>query len=467
MFYKIKSLCLFFILLTFINRADSQVAGAWSGNLDAMGSLLKIKVVFSEKEGLYSGNIDIPQQNALGLRLSNISFAEPFINFELEAGPGNIAKFNGELKDSIITGKFSQMGIEGKFDLKRVLAGETILTNKGFHEEEVYFINRSVKLGGTLTLPDTLNKYPAIILVSGSGAQTRDEEIFDFPIFKTMAEYLTLKGFAVLRYDDRGIGESTGKISESTLNDFADDVISAVKFLSERKDINAKQIGIMGHSEGGIVASLAAEKSKDVSYIILLAAPGTDGSSLIIEQTKNILKVSGAPDSLIKAEIKKALVIHNTVIKDEGWDKLRIELFEQAKERFEKAPSTQTSSIENKEIFIANMVENQIEGYKSKWLKSFLSTNPQTVMNKVTCPVLALFGDKDSQVNAATNSKNIISALKKAKNKNYEIKIFPNANHLFQQAKTGLPNEYQKLKKEFIPGFLEYITKWLTKTTAK
>ncbi len=442
--------------------AQNLFDGNWSGKLQIMGSELVIKTIFST-DSIMKGTIDIPQQGAKGLKLINIYSQDSLIKFELEAAKNNIAKFSGVLKDSIIKGTFTQSGMNGEFFLTREIISPPPMLNKKIKEEEVKFFNNGITLCGTLTIPDTLGKNPAVIFISGSGAQTRDEEVFDFPVFKVLSNHLASKGIATLRYDDRGMGCSSGSIAGSTVEDFVRDVRAAINFLKTRNEIDTAKIGLLGHSEGGSVASFTASIDKNVNFIILMAAPGDNGSNIIIEQLKKIYKLNGSSDSMITAEVKSAQKIHNVIISDQGWDELKNKIRTDMKERISRSSNSQLAEMENKEIFIENLVENQMQNYKSAWFKSFLTNQPQDHLKKVKCPVLALFGEKDTQVDAKNNSEKIKKALKSAKNSRYSIKIIENANHLFQESKTGLPKEYSLLKKNFISGFEEIISDWILK----
>ena len=212
----LPSLLLIFTAAFAFNQ--TQITGFWKGGIDAMGNILKIEIKFTEEAGKLKGNIDIPQQGAKKLKLTNISTDSGRVKFDLEIAPNNVCKFNGVKKDSIIDGNYSQMGINGTFYLRQFPEPVSIAEPKnssGLIEKEVTFTNGGIKLCGTLTIPDTTKKNPAIILITGSGAQNRDEEIVDFPIFKVIAEHMTKKGYAVLRYDDRGINCSEGKIGRA------------------------------------------------------------------------------------------------------------------------------------------------------------------------------------------------------------------------------------------------------------
>lgn len=456
---KIKlSIFLLLFIIHFVYTQNS-IIGNWEGKIHLSGNELNIFLKFYKEDNKYYGNIDIPQQHAKGLKLTNITYSNNNINFSLEITPNNVAIFEGTVEDSIINGKFSQMGVKGIFNLKKTGIKDRIKKDNFFIDKEITFYNDKIKLCGTLSLPDSIKKHPVIILISGSGAQNRDEEIYDFPIFKEISDHFVKNGIAVLRYDDRGIGCSDGSISNSTLEDFSNDVISAINFLKNSKNIDKTKIGLLGHSEGGIVGSIVASKIPEIKLLILLATPGDSGTTIIKEQTKNIFKIKGLSDSVIAGELKNTINIHNVIIKDSGWEELRKDIKEKIKLKFEDPKNIQLYSIENKDIFIENLVESQISSYKTKWIKSFLTVNPQTYLKNVKCPVLAIFGEKDLQVDAKINSEKIKSSL--LKSKKIKIEILPSANHLFQESKTGLPDEYYKLEKKFVSGFLELLQIWV------
>ncbi|MCI0472090.1 MAG: alpha/beta hydrolase, partial [Ignavibacteria bacterium] len=275
---------IFAILLVFISfailRAQPVVEGDWSGAIKIIGQELEIITHFKQGDSGISGTIDIPPQGAYGLKLSNFIHLHPDFSFELNV-PNGLAKFDGHFSGDSIKGKFLQAGIEGTFYLTRGASvkpkkdTEEIKEKLPYKEEEVSFKNGENTFSGTLTMPEYPGKYPAVVMITGSGAQNRDEELFGFKPFRIIADHLTRNGIAVLRYDDRGTGKSMGKkVSESTTEEFAYDVIEAVKFLQTRKDINPGQIGLIGHSEGGVVGPLAASKYGNVDFVVCIAGTG-------------------------------------------------------------------------------------------------------------------------------------------------------------------------------------------------
>jgi hypothetical protein len=437
-----------------------------------MGTELGIDVKFKTETDSIRGTIDIPQQNAKDMKLIHISFTSPKAYFELPAGPG-VAVFDGELQADSITGKFLQSGLEGKFYLKKT-SDEAILTEEAppvkveseelpYNIEEVTFTNGDINFAGTLTIPKTEGKHPAVVMITGSGPQNRDEELFGFKPFKLIADYLTRNGIAVLRYDDRGVGGSTGKsVSEYTSEEFAGDVLEAVKFLKLRSDINPEQIGLIGHSEGGIVAPLAAVESKDVAFIVLIAGTGVKGIDIIKEQSALIMRAENTPEEDIKENIELQDKLYKVLESNGDMELLREELKKAVLKSYDDMPEEQKKTITDKDEYIKSMTDLQLKQFESTWMKYFLLYNPAPALEKVTCPVLMLFGELDLQVSPSQNKEPMEKALEKGGNKDFKTVVMPKANHLFQSATTGSPNEYAKLPKEFVPGFLDTIKNWIT-----
>jgi dienelactone hydrolase len=440
------------------------IVGIWSGATDIMGQSLGMSVTFKTKAGELKGLIDIPQQNASGLFLTKVSFESPRVHFELPAGPG-LAIWDGEMNNDSINGKFMQAGITGSFHivrgpLKKVEEPEEIVPYK---KEEVAFYDDSIKLAGTLTLPETAGPHPAVVMITGSGPQNRDEELFGMKPFKIIADYFTRNGIAVLRCDDRGVGGSTGKNDQSTTADFAKDALAAVHFLQSRNDINPKQIGLCGHSEGGIVAPLAASQSSDVAFIICIAGTGVTGEEIILAQTELIMRANGATDEGIRNALSLTRRTLDTVRAGGNPEGLRKEIREAADQEYHMLPEEQRKVITNKDEYLDNAVAAQLKAIQTPWFKYFISYDPLPALQKVKCPVLALFGGLDLQVPAELNKNKMEAALKKGGNTDYIFKVFAKANHLFLTAETGNPKEYGTLKKEFAPGFLETMTEWVGK----
>jgi len=326
-----------------------------------------------------------------------------------------------------------------------------------YNEENVVFENKKagIKLAGTLTFPKSKTKFPAVILVSGSGQQDRNEEIGRHKPFWIIADYLTRNGIAVLRVDDRGIGGSTGNFDQSTTGDFAEDALSGITFLKSRQEINPKKIGIIGHSEGGMVAPLAASMSSDVAFIVSMAGAFINFEDVVIDQILNQLKLQGIKDEDIELE--------------RNWRK---KIYSLAKENTDSATAAKKlweiyNALPEDEMTRLNWPKGrhnaQIKQVLNPWWRYILGMDNKTILMKVKCPVLAIYGELDQQVNPDKNIPVIEEALKEGGNKNFMVKKLPGLNHLFQTAKTGSEYEYIRIEETISPQALQVITDWILK----
>lgn len=444
--------------------SQSEIDTTWNGAIDIMGTKLGFAVKFTTTGSDLKAVMDIPEQGAMGIELDKVSFKNPKVHFELPA-ESRTAVFDGLYYGDSIGGTFSQSGINGRFQLTRGgLKDQTPpdTTEKTFNSEEVTFYNDGNTLAGTITYPKKEGKFPAVVLITGSGAQNRDEEIYGFKIFKIIAEYLSNNGIAVLRYDDRGVGGSKGKtVNESTTMDFAGDVGAAIDLLKTKDYIFAGSIGLLGHSEGGIVAPIVATQRDDVSYIILMAGTGVKGIDIIKEQSKLIMKAENATDDEITGYTMAMDLIYANIVKNGDMKELKKQLAQNVEDSFDKMSAEEKSAIKDKDEYVKKTMDDAISQFSSKWMKYFLSYDPAKALEKVSIPVLMLFGGKDLQVPVSQNRPPMEEALLKAGNQEYHVKVFPDANHLFQEAGTGSPNEYPQLPKVFVPGFLEEILDWI------
>ncbi|MDO9554120.1 MULTISPECIES: alpha/beta hydrolase family protein [Rhodonellum] len=331
-----------------------------------------------------------------------------------------------------------------------------------YYTEEVTFenIQAQVTLAGTLTLPSAAGNYPAVILISGSGAQNRDEEISGHKPFLIIADHLTKHGIAVLRYDDRGVAKSTGNFKEATTADFASDVASAVDFLKTRVEVDRDKIGLIGHSEGGLIAPMVASNSKDVSFIVLLAGPGIEINKVLLTQQELISRADGISESDIKEFI---LPVHKKAFKmismSTDGRTLKTDLARLIEETYDITPTNLISLNMTRE----QVVSTQSDKWSSEWFRNFLKYDPATILEKVTCPILALNGEKDLVVTPKENLSGISNALKKGGNTNVTVRELPNLNHLFQNCETGSPAEYAKIEETFSPIALKEMADWILK----
>jgi pimeloyl-ACP methyl ester carboxylesterase len=320
-----------------------------------------------------------------------------------------------------------------------------------YYSEEVAFENKTDKnvLAGSLTLPKKVGHFPVVILITGSGPENRDEELFGHKPFLILADYLTKKGIAVLRFDDRGVGKSTGDFKTATTVDFARDVQAGVDYLKTRKEIDKSKIGLIGHSEGGVIAPIVAGNSKDIDFIVLLAGTGIRGDKLILLQKEKLERQMGVPENEIQKgqEIYKGA--YEIILKSDATnDNLKTQIKSYFKSQFGDKKSEQEINAATAEI-------------TNLWFVFFLKLDPASALEKVKCPVLAINGDKDVHVPADVNLDAIKKALTKGGNSKVTAKVLPNLNHMFQECKTGLPNEYETIEQTFSPIALEEVSKWI------
>ena len=451
------------IITVFTTRAQ-DITGQWNGVLKVQAVQLRIVFHITKMDSAYSATMDSPDQGAKGIPVTTTSFENPKLKLEVKnAG----ITYEGELKDNIIEGSFKQGTLSTQLNLTRDTAFQTALKRPQepappypYYTEEVSFINTkaNITLAGTLSLPKKEGVYPAVILISGSGPQNRDEEVFGHKPFLVIADYLTRNGIAVLRYDDRGVAKSTGSFQTATSADFADDVESAIAYLKGRKEIDKLKIGLIGHSEGGMIAPMVAARSKDVHFIILMAGTGLRGDQVLLLQQELIAKASGVPAAAIekgKVTNGKAfqMIVHAT-----DNEQLKTDLTNYLTQIIND--STSGITVPNgmsREQFISLQVNQTM----SPWMQYFIKYNPATALEKVKCPVLAVNGANDLQVAPNENLDAIKAALAKGGNKNVTIKVYPNLNHLFQESATGLPAEYGTIEQTFSPTVLEDMSKWI------
>ena len=313
-------------------------------------------------------------------------------------------------------------------------------------------------LAGTLTLPAVPKQVPAVVLISGSGPQDRDESIPGVPgyrPFAAIADHLARRGVAVLRYDDRGTAKSTGNHATATSADFADDAEAAWRFLRNRREIAWAQVGLLGHSEGGLIAAMIAARNPRVAFVISMAGPGVPGYDLLITQNDRVRTALGLSREEIAQGTAQARAVLD-LIRAEQWDRLRSVLMETGRRQLAALPEQERAKLPPLE----RIVDEQMVLYRT-WMRFFLSYDPAADWARVRVPVLALFGVLDVQVDLRQNRAGMVAALARGHNGDVTVAVFPRANHLFQAATTGSVTEYAKLPPAFVPGFMDTVSDWL------
>lgn len=454
-----KRLILAVSLLVAVVFAQTAIEGTWEGAIQIQTVELGIIVNFQKSGDSLTATIDIPQQNAMGLHLERVNFVAPKVHFELKAGLTS-AVFDGKLEADTVKGDFEQGPAKGKFYLVR--KEEVEVPPPPYKEEEVSIkVSDQVTLAGTLTLPRDSLKHPAVVLITGSGTQDRNEQVFGFKIFGIIADYLTRSGIAVLRCDDRGFGKSTGKTDSATTKEFADDARAQVAYLKTRTEVDTSRIGFLGHSEGGLIATMVAADSPGIAFVVLMAGPALPGEDILLAQQALILKSQGASDGSIEEASNLQKRIYAALRSGEGLDELRPEIRKAAMAEVKAIPPKERKALGNLNEFVDRQLDAQFEMIQSPWFRFFLDYDPRPDLAKISARVLAFYGCKDLQVPSQMDSTALVETFNAAGKTNYLIKVCGDANHLFQKAITGAISEYATLPKEFVPCFLPNVANWI------
>jgi len=441
-----------------------DLRGAWMGSIKVQGTELRLvmQVAFNETDSMIV-TFDSPDQGAKGIPTSKVILRKDSVFITSKKIGGN---FTGKINDdhSSIPGLWKQGGMSFPLIFNR--QERPVIVNRPqepkppypYRSEDISFTNASggFDLAGTLTVPDQAGRYPAAILISGSGPQNRDEELAGHKPFMVLADYLTRLGMAVLRYDDRGVGRSGGSFNDATTADFATDAEAAVNFLKNRKDIDTTRIGFIGHSEGGTVAPIVASQRSDLAFLILMAAPGLPGEQILIMQSELISKAEGIDEKTIKTNEKLSRNIYSVLKKTNDNEKAG----QKIKAIFIAADKKNASETASHHMTV-EQINAQVETLTSPWFRSFLTLNPEEFLSKVKCPLLAINGSLDLQVPPRENLQAIEKAMIFGGNANYMVEELPGLNHLFQTAVTGSPTEYAKIEETISPAVLEIIGDWL------
>jgi uncharacterized protein len=442
-----------------MGQGRNPLIGSWDGAIAVAGTNLGIRVLIIPKGDTLRGTIDIPQQMALGMELKNIGQKGPEVHFELPAGPG-LAVFDGILQSDSINGTFRQAGFTGTFSLARTRP-EAV----PYRVEEVNYRNDTIALTGTLTIPPLPGRNPALLLIGGSGALSRDEEVFGFPVFLRLADSLTRRGFIVLRYDKRGCGGSTGDLMSSTVEDLAGDALAGFRYLTERNEVSADHISLVGHSEGSAVAMVAASRAAEVSSVVSLAGASVSGERVILDQLERIAVAGGTPRPEIDSSLALERELFRALKNRTSLDSIARVLEDRRRADIERQLSTlppeRRKSFPSADSLARQRVNAELAAVQSRWYRHFLEFDPAEIIRTVTCPVFALYGEKDVQVSPVLNRGPMEAALKQGGNPRSRVVVVPGANHLFQEARTGNVAEYSLLKKEFAPGVVNRIVEFL------
>lgn len=459
-----------------------QVSGNWEGKLDIKGTLIPIIFhIAKDSNNKYIATFDSPDQKAFNLPCNDVVVTSDSVILMMKMIGG---KYEGSLSNDKmqLTGKWYQGGgslplnvnkTSDKVTLKTIKRPQTPIPPFPYKSEDVVYNNadKSIQFGATFTVPlpepgveyFRAPIYTTVLLITGSGMQDRDETIMNHKPFAVIADYLTRNGIAVLRVDDRGAGKTTGNFGRATSADFAKDVEAGIEYLKTRKDVDTSNIGLLGHSEGGMIAPMVASHRSEIKFIVLLAGPGVKITELMEQQNVDVAASNGLSKKMQKqlrpmyrdlvstiiAEKDTVIAKEKAIVVFKNWQKDKSELLVK-----------RTTGVVDEKSLIA-YTEAMVRLMSQPWYNYFFKFDPAQYLTRLNCAVLALNGEKDIQVSARSNLAAIKTALEKSRSVKYSTLEMAGLNHLFQHCKKCSVAEYGELEETFAPEVLELITKWI------
>jgi uncharacterized protein len=466
---RTSSFALLLVALSQLLPAQNMIkketlTGSWMGKIST--GAIELRVVFNlsiaEKDSLIA-TLDSPDQGVKNIKLGPVTLKDD--NIKISAG-ALLSEYNGVIRnDTIIEGTWTQAGRSMALNLNKLRTAFSVNRPQEpkapfpYTSQDIVFRNekQGINLAGTITIPEGKGPFPAVVMITGSGAQNRNEELMGHKPFLVIADHLSRNGIAVLRYDDRGVGKSEGNYATATSADLATDAEAAFIWLRQNNKIKSDAIGLIGHSEGGLIAPIVASWGTPVAFIVSLAGPGLRGDYIINRQSHDIGILSGIDEEKLKesAAVNKKLF---AILRDEK-DNSRAS--EKMLSYYSAYLIKKKVSQDEKDKSLKELATS-LSPSSLTWMRYFVSTEPGQFWKKTSCPVLALNGEKDLQVAARDNLEAIEKELNKGGNSNCTSIILPGLNHLFQHAKTGLPKEYGEIEETFSPDVLKIITDWIT-----
>ncbi len=475
-----KILLLIILLAAFSSQLKAQgITGSWLGSIAVSG--INLRLAFNIKktgDTVYSSTFDSPDQKAFGIPASKTYEKNDSVYIEIAAAG---IHFKGALTPKHeLFGTFKQGSASFPLEMRYLTSQQSAELAKdplrpqtpkppyGYYSEDVSYKNAkdtSLYYGATFTRPNGKGKYPAVVIISGSGTQDRDGTLFGHKLYLVLADYLTKNGIAVLRIDDRGAGKSSlGKdFRNATSLDFSYDVETSLNYLETRDDVDKKHLGLIGHSEGGIIAPMVAARRRDVSFIILWGAPAIGGIKTLDDQNYYGLRKAGIDSLSAMAFVdlgKQIFEQFKVAVSTKELDKKIITIFTDWK--LKESPLVLSALKVNNSSIIGKDILSLYNGlYSLPWMRFFLNYNPSSDLGKIKCPVLAVNGKLDTQVDARDNLSVITQILTKSGNRNFETVAIPGLNHLLQPALTGDFSEYAKIDTTMSPVAMDIICRWI------
>lgn len=464
-----RIILLFTVLLSTSAFPQSAFNGIWEGKMNAGVEVRMVLYISQDASKNYIVTVEFPDQGLKDIKANTVTVSNDSIRLEISQFG---ASYSGKLKgDSMITGTFKQ-GMSFPLNVKKVEKVTTIVRPQtpvppfAYKSEDVVYTNKnkSISYGATITIPPGKGPFPAVLLLTGSGQQNRDEEVMGHKPFAVIADHLTNNGFIVLRVDDRGIGKTTGNVAIATTRDFAHDATVSIEYLLGRPEVDKKKIGLIGHSEGGMIAQIVAAERKDINFVVMLATPGEHTMKVMNDQNEAILLKSGMSKEYVAAYLGLYKNILTTMIAADSAS-AKEKVMPVVEEWISKTPRNivqATTGITN-DSTKNNYVSLFVGQLNQPWFRYFLTYDPAPYIKKMNARVLALNGSKDVQIISKSNLAAIEAALKESKSKGYEIKELEGLNHLFQECKLCTVNEYGQLQQTISPVALEVMTSWMKK----
>lgn len=437
--------------------AISKAEGTWQGAIEVANMRMRLQMhVSHDDKGKLLASLDSLDQGIQGIPASKVSEKGEEMSFEI---PAFQAEYRGKFSASKneIVGEWAQNDIIEKLNFRRsdqpleLRRPQNPTKPFPYGTEEITFAagGGKVTLAGTLTIPQGAGPFPAAIFIGGSGPVDRDGTIAGHKPFLVLADALTRKGIAILRYDKRGVGQSTGSYEQATMEDLTDDAQSALAYLKARKEVDPKRTGVLGHSEGGIIAAQVATHRNDLDWLVLLGTPATPGERTLLRQSELIARTGGLPEEQITRSQQFDRLAYAAVREEKNTKALEAKL---------------SALIEKSELNAAmptGALQAQIHMMSTPWFREFLDFDPMPLLQQIDCPVLALSGDRDLQVDASDSVPLLRQAYDKSGNKDFTVVEIDGVNHLFQKAQSGSPALYGAIEETIAPEVLNAITRWL------
>lgn len=449
-------------------HAQTPLTGAWEGKLAAAGNLRLILHLSPAEGDSLIASMDSPDQGATGIAATK-AYRQGDSVFVFWAPMK--ASFTGAVRDTALTGTWQQGGARLPLTLHttekptELLRPQTPQPPFPYKSEELTFQNpaKSITYGATLTIPEGKGPFPAVLLLTGSGPQNRDEEIFGHKPFAVLADFLTRRGFVVLRADDRGVGQTTGNAQDATQKDLLADATAAFEFLKARPEVNKQKLGILGHSQGGMTAQIMGAERKDVAFLMLMAAPGINGVEMMSLQNEQVLRAMGRKDEDARQYAalyrRMAQALLNSKGRKEARQQLEVIVTEWRKGKDQKTIMA-TTGMHDSSTQVA-FVSAFAAIAADQGMLDLYRYDPAPYLKKIKAKVLALNGSKDIQVVSKPNLAGMESALSRGVSKGYEVKELSGLNHLFQKCSACTVQEYGQLEETLNPALLEAIGYWL------